>query len=675
MKTTVRFLVLLVACVPWITSQGQKTKSLLSSADKYYSSGEYYTAAYLYEQFLNPVSKPNKNGVTGFPLNSRRNTKITPREGSARTNIYFKQAESYRLANYWEKAAASYKECITKSPEQYTNALYWYAVCQRNLTEYTAAEESLKKYLSAPGLNKQFKKEAEKELLTLQYIRQQVASRDSLLSDAHKLNAPGSSEKGVFAAVQITDSLFLFSSTQKDSLTADTANPYRSRLFYASLNNDGIKEMTPVVFPGMDIMNNQGAAGISADGNYLYFSQWKKENGRTVSSIYYAAKQNGNWSSPILLPLVNMSGYNSKQPFCSSDGKYLFFSSDRPDGSGKFDIWYAPLNKDGTTGNPVNAGTVINTSGDEQTPFYHNNSTTLVFSSNGRTGMGGYDLFSAKGIDTTWQLPENMGFPINSSGNDTYFFALSKASLLGNSLFSSDRGGECCLETYRITYKTVKAPNRTLTGILRNCTSGIPVANAEIILKDAFGKKWGSVTDTNGRYVFDLVNEIRENLTLTISGKSDKETTPPVKIKNLDKSDSIDLCIADNTTDNIKDKQVIIPEDVLSVYFDFDKSVLKPITLEKLDSVYNVLVATPTALIQISGYTDGLGTEKYNKVLSDKRAKACAGYLIKKGIGTSRITFLSFGACCPVEIEIIDGQDNPEGRSLNRRALINIKKD
>jgi outer membrane protein OmpA-like peptidoglycan-associated protein len=86
------------------------------------------------------------------------------------------------------------------------------------------------------------------------------------------------------------------------------------------------------------------------------------------------------------------------------------------------------------------------------------------------------------------------------------------------------------------------------------------------------------------------------------------------------------------------------------------------------------LVENPKATIQVSGYTDGLGSVEYNKILSDKRAKACADYLIAKGIDASRISFESFGACCPVEMEMINGRDNPDGRSMNRRALINIDK-
>ena len=114
---------------------------------------------------------------------------------------------------------------------------------------------------------------------------------------------------------------------------------------------------------------------------------------------------------------------------------------------------------------------------------------------------------------------------------------------------------------------------------------------------------------------------------------------------------------------------------MVSLYFDFDKSSIKERGAAQLDSIYKVLVDDTTATIQVSGYTDGRGSVKYNNILSDKRAKACADYLIGKGIDSNRISFESFGACCPVEMELLNGRDNPDGRSMNRRALINISKD
>jgi len=676
-KNVSRLLVLLVASLSSLLSLAQHAKGPLQLAEEYFAAGEYYTAANFYNQFLHPPK--NQKTISDFPLNIKGRRTAAINTSGSRTEILFKQAESYRLANYWNEAAAAYKECAEVDPIKYADAIYWQAVSERSLGYYSKAEESLKKYASTEGNNNHYKQDAEKELQTLQYIQQQLVRPDTILYKVQKLNAPGSNDKGLFAPARVSENVFLVSSTQPDSVQGNEVNPNKSHLFYATLVNGSLEEMIPVEISGTEPVINQGAASMSADGKYLYITEWKKVNGHTVSSIYYATKQANGWSSLALLPSVNMNGYNSKQPFCSSDGKYLFFSSDRPGGEGKFDIWYAPLNNDGTTGEAVNAGAKINTAGDEQAPFYHNSSNTLVFSSNGKQGMGGYDLFAAKGNETTWELPVNMGNPVNSPRDDIYFFAPEESALLKNAIFSSDRGAGCCIETYTLS-KTPKS--KRLTGIVTDCKDNTPIAGAAITLKDVSGKSWQATTGSDGQYVFELKNDTYSDLILTVSKELYSDTISSSKIKNADESDFLtdvltnaDLCIEKKPEPAPEPKLVIKVENVVTVFFDFDRSVLKPEAIFKLDSIYNEMINYPTATIQISGYTDGLGSVEYNKILSDKRARACADYLTKKGIDASRITFESFGACCPIEMELINGRDNAEGRSRNRRALINVKKE
>jgi len=677
-KTTTGFLIWLIACGSSMQSLGQQAKGPVQLADQYFAAGEYYTAANLYEQFLHPSKK--QKTTSEFPLNIKaKRTIASTAPNVSRTDILFKQAESYRLANYWQQAAATYKECMDKDPSEYSNALYWYAVCERSLGHYDSAWESIKQYLNSAGSKSQYKEAAEKELQTLQFIHEQLSRPDSVLMKTQKLNVPGSNEKGAFALAHISGNQFLITSTQTDSTRVNGINPYHSRLFSATLGNGSLDEMIPLPLTTTDAAINQGAGTISPDGQHLYFSQWKKENGKIISSIYYSVKQGAHWSSPTRLPVVNINTYSSKQPFCSADGNYLFFSSDRPGGSGKFDIWYVDLKKDGTTGQPVNLGPSVNTSNDEQAPFYQSSSGTLVFSSNGYPGMGGYDLFSVKGNETNWASPGNLGYPVNSSRDDIYFFAPEKTNLLSNAVVSSDRGEGCCLETYVIT----KAPkNKRLTGSLFDCNGSAPLADAQVILKDGYGKTWKTTTNANGKYSFEIGNEDHEPLTLSASKELYLDTTSSFKVENMDESDLLtdklvnaDLCIEKKPEPKPEPVLVIKAEDVVTVYFDFDKSLLKPEALQKLDSIYNIMAELPVTTIQISGYTDGVGTDAYNKVLSDKRARACADYLIQKGIDASRVSFVSFGACCPVEMEKINGRDNPDGRSRNRRALINVKKD
>ena len=661
-----RFLILLVGCISILQATAQSDKRL-ELADKYFAAGDYYTAAGLYEQFLHPAKKEIE--PTGFPLNSKKN-----REGKmgdqTRSGILYKQAESYRLANYWTEASFRYLAYFNEDKEKNANGLYWYAVCQRSLGNYSTAEESINQFLNSYAAGNSFKQAAETELATLQFIKSQHARPDSSLYKIQKINTAFGNEKGIFAPVAITQNQFLLTSTEKDSVYVEGVSPYHNRLYTATRNNGGLQNIEPVNIINLDASLNQGAAMISADGQYLYYTQWINENGKNLSAIYYSTKNENRWSQPVKLPFINTENFSSKQPFSSADGKYLFFASDRPGGYGQFDIWYATLNADGSTGEPVNAGSGLNTAGNEQAPYYHVNTNSLVFSSDRTPGMGGYDLFIANGKEKQWTRPENMGHPVNSSRDDLYFFATAGESLLLDAIISSDRGSGCCLETYALS-KTPK--KKVITGMVIDCRNNSPVEGAEVIMKDVAGKSLRTNTASDGTFKFDLTSPVNQQQ-FFVTKDLYNEVTEQINIAKNDES-HWQTDVLTNATICLEKKLVIKPETVVSVYFDFDRSDLKERGLEQLDSIYHVLLADTLATIQISGYTDGLGSEEYNKKLSDRRAKSCADYLVSKGIDSSRITFESFGACCPVEMELINGRDNPDGRSMNRRALINITKD
>ncbi|MBS4066828.1 MAG: OmpA family protein [Chitinophagaceae bacterium] len=655
-----------ISCVAVAASTSAQADKRIVQAEQYFAKGEYYTAATLYEQYLAPSSQQIVQA--NFPLNSKKRRTETGSgagKGVGKNDILFRKAESYRLANYMNEAIASFKEVGEKEPIKYNHAWYWKAVCERALGKYADAEESISKYQSNAMGNDPYKNAAEKELATIRFIRSQVGRPDSVMFTLKQVPLQGT-DKGSFAPAQLNGNRFVVTSTATDTAAAVGANPNRNRLFYTTYNNGSFDYSEEVQIEGANAQMQQGAATVTADGNHLFFTQWIKENNKTTAAVYHAAKTTNGWGNVQAVTTINKEGFSSKQPSVTADGKYLFFASNMQGGNGGFDIWYAPLNADGTTGTPVNAGAAVNTEADEQSPFYHNSSSTLVFSSNGHLGMGGFDLFTSKGAVGSWNAVENAGHPVNSSRDDVYFFAAEGAPLLTKAIFSSDRGSDCCLQNYTVT----KAPKKEkLSGVIRDLTDNNPVPDSEVTLKDATGKTWKQTTNAEGRYTFDLTGSGPYSLTITKKHYKEKITSSQIETKD-DKDWAID--ILKNKDEFIEKRVILRPETIVTVYFDFDKHNIKTDAGITLDSVYNVLTQFPGATLQISGYTDMKGTEEYNKVLADKRARACKQYLVSKGIDSNRISIESFGECCPLELEMIDGKDNPAGRAKNRRGLINV---
>ena len=163
-------LLMLLITVSGLTASGQVDQRI-AMADKYFAAGEYYTAAGLYEQYLNPVKKeiPKAN----FPLNTRRYGQGGSGVDVNKFEILYKQAESYRLANYWKEAIEKYKACYDKKAEKYTNAAYWIAVCQRSIGNYTEAESHLKTFLGKNS-SSDYKQKAETELETIRFIKKPI---------------------------------------------------------------------------------------------------------------------------------------------------------------------------------------------------------------------------------------------------------------------------------------------------------------------------------------------------------------------------------------------------------------------------------------------------------------------------------------------------------------------
>jgi outer membrane protein OmpA-like peptidoglycan-associated protein len=232
---------------------------------------------------------------------------------------------------------------------------------------------------------------------------------------------------------------------------------------------------------------------------------------------------------------------------------------------------------------------------------------------------------------------------------------------------SSDRGSNCCLETYALEKLPKK---RKLVGQLVACENSEPLPDAEVELNTGSGKK--ARTDDEGKFSFELAEG--ENPTdLVFSKDSFITKTTSYKIAVWDEKDPLtNLLITDIVC--LDKVEIIVPENISVVYFDFDKSKLRKEGKQLLDSVYDVLAANPSYALKVDAHTDSKGTDEYNIKLSKRRADAVVTYLVKKGIASDRLTYEAFGKTLPAEQDMPDGVYDPQAAQKNRRALLHITK-
>lgn len=417
-------------------ASAQNKAGYLRAAGTYYKQADYYSASMYYEKYL------AVNGKTGtkesYSPYAAPGGSVKPAPSADEVLAAYQLADSYRHLHDHAKAAPLFGKVVAADSTRFPLAAYYHGESLRALAQYEAAEQAFKTFLAHYDKKDSYSAAAEQELRNLPFIREQL--HRSAQSDYHirkasaTLNAGGASYAPVWAGDQL-----LFTSTKESN--------YTNRIYLAkdtvAANRAGIPQSSKT---------HQGAASLSADGNVLYLTQWTVADGRKSAAIYTSRKEGDKWSEPVKLDaVVNVAGANTQQPFIMADGRQLLFASDRAGGTGGFDLWSAELDAAGKPLSVQNLGPAINTSSDEEAPFYHPASGTLVFASNGRTGMGGFDLYYAKGNLGKWETPVNFGYPVNDVKDDIYFFSRSKSAyILEDAWFSSDRSAECCLELFSV---------------------------------------------------------------------------------------------------------------------------------------------------------------------------------------------------------------------------------
>ncbi|MGB8190807.1 MAG: OmpA family protein, partial [Chitinophagaceae bacterium] len=507
---------------------------------------------------------------------------------------------------------------------------------------------------------------AKREILNLQFIQKELKkdiSRFNISRAPQGLNDTGASYAPVWK-----DHTLYFTSTRPERLS-EKKQDYTNRIYQAVYAEGSFSGITRVVVPKPE-NQHEGVVALTPDGNTMFLTRWTVGNGKKSSVIYTSQKAGNEWGhATVLGEPVYAATSNTQQPLVMPDGKHLVYASDKPGGQGGFDLWYAELGVDGKVLSDMNMGNVINTSGDEQAPYYHTASGALVFSSNGRVGMGGYDFYFSKGSIGNWSAPQNFGYPVNSVKDDIYFASRGPANnILQEVLLSSDRNAACCLELF---YVRKIRPLRQVSGSVIACDGNVPLSGATVMIIDTIANKTiaTKTTDAQGRYSFTIEDyqplKAVASSTGYVAGVLHFNSPADVEEEMLTNPA---LCLSP-----IPVPPVETPIVIDNVFYDFNKSNLRDESFPSLDKVIEMLNNNPSMVIEISAHTDNIGTEKYNQKLSEARAKSVVAYLVSKGIDKSRLQAKGYGSTQPIAAnKNDDGSDNPEGRQKNRRTEFKI---
>jgi outer membrane protein OmpA-like peptidoglycan-associated protein/tetratricopeptide (TPR) repeat protein len=468
----------------------------------------------------------------------------------------------------------------------------------------------------------------------------------------------------------------MYATMHSDTATVITGNKkdYYSQIYTARKQGKDWVEIAAMPFPPNDANNHVANGILTNDEKTLYFTKCdQSEIVKMKCKIYRCTKNGAEWNNAEEVKELNSPTYTTTQPAFGQDkdGKpIMYFVSDRG-GKGGLDIFYAPMDENGKFGAIKNAGTEVNTPGDDRSPFYDAKNKVLYYSTDGRPSLGGLDVYKIPGQPDNWGVASNVGAPVNSQADDWYY-ALDengkKGYVVSNRIGTKTIRGETSGDD--IWSVSVKE-DIVLKGIfaLRNDPSLKPIDGVDASMYHVNGSNFEFLSNTittKDPFYFTL----KRGQSYKINGNKDG-LWPAVENINIKDDEDRDTITQVFLIDPIIRKRVKIE----NIYFAFDKASVLDFYKEKMDSVISVMMQNPGYSVEVQGHTDSKGSDQYNEKLSQKRADEAAQYLESKGVAKERIVTKAMGKSMPIAPNELDGKDDPEGRAQNRRVEFKLIPD
>lgn len=585
---------------------GCKTPKL-SEANEQYERGEYFNAAKTYRAVYN---------------------KLSPKEDrELRGEVAYKLATCYRRINQAPRASAAYQNAIRY---EYPDSMAYYYLGRSLQAEG--------KYLPAIDAYTTFLEWNPDDALAkegLRGCRKALRAKNEpktryIVKNAKIFNSQRSDYSPMYLDKSLT-TLYFTSSTEKATgdNKSEITGTKKADIFFSTKNEKGEWQRPEPAGGELNSDAEEGIVSFSPDGQTMYLTKSRRApDADTSVEIYTSRRSDATWSSPQKFEITADTLSAFGHPAVSPDGTYLYFSSDMPGGFGGKDIWR--INLKSQVGSLENMGEQINTPGDEMFPYVRTDSL-LYFSSDGHPGFGGLDLFVAK-LNSTgqrWSV-ENMGLPMNSSGDD---FGITFGEGESGFFSSNRRDARGYDNIYSFELPDLKI---TISGWVVDKDEE-PVPNAIIRIVGSDGSNQKEIARSDGSFSFRLQRGVKYVMKAGAKGYLNVKQEFESGSEEEDADYAVDFILA----------AVNKPQVVENIFYDFDKASLRPESEKALDEMVQMLNENPNVTIEMGAHTDRKGSDEYNVNLSNRRAKSVVDYLIGHGINPERLTWKGYGETTP----------------------------
>lgn len=580
----------------------------LSEADAQFQRGEYYDASVTYKKVYNKLRKKEER----------------PQRGE----VAFKMGRCYRLLNMSARASAAFQNALRyEYPDSTTHFMLAQALHADG--KYAAALRSYDKYL-------EFCPDDSLAINCAEGCRtaQKIRARGSryVVKQAKLFN----SRRADFCPMYLgadCDQIYYTSTTEKATgdKKSEITGMKNADVFFSKKNEKGEWERPEPVEGELNTEFDEGIVAFSPDAQTMYLTKARRElNAPTSVEIYTSTRSDAKWSAPVKFEITADTLSTFGHPTVSPDGEYLYFVSDMPGGYGGKDIWRISLKE--RQGSLVNLGPDINTEGNDDFPYVRSDGS-LYFSSDGHPGMGGLDIFRATAVgdpaNLRWKV-ENMGFPINSAGDD-FGITFGKGE---DGFFSSNRGDARGYDhIYSFEYDPVRI---TIEGLVMDKDEE-PVKNAIIRIVGNDGSNQKEVARDDGSFSFALQRGVKYVMLAGAKGYLNQKQEFASDSTMEDANYWVEFILP----------SISKPSVVENIFYDYDKADLRPESKTALNELIAVLHDNPNVTIEMASHTDRWGSDAYNINLSERRAKSVVDYLVENGISRDRLQPHGYGKSRP----------------------------